>query len=169
MSPIMRTKVDPIRRRLENGKPTATWDDLWYVLRPGTKSYCKHDDQWMGCIITGTDKEQEDDDEGLPERWLVNIWFLCVHKWRGTLVTVTGIVSIPKYEGEKNILDLNVYPQAYFDAKDGGARRRMFEERGSRIFGILKTGHEYVNYDGDFMDIKKSKVREDEHRRGTQG
>ncbi|KAF6835456.1 hypothetical protein CPLU01_04327 [Colletotrichum plurivorum] len=153
LTPIVKSQLEPIQRRLGQESPTTTWDDLWYLLRPGSQSYCKWQGQWMGCIIEETMRTYDEDD-GIPERWTVTIWFLSMHWSYGTLVPVSHTIDIPKFEGEKKIGQLDIYPEQYFK----GERKKDFETRGDQICDILWKGHKYANYDGELMSQKKMKA-----------
>ncbi|KAF6817603.1 hypothetical protein CSOJ01_02313 [Colletotrichum sojae] len=156
LSPIVKGQLEPIQRRLGQESPTTTWDDVWYLLRPGSQSYCKWKGQWMGCIIEDTRifRSPEDDDE-LEERWKVKIWFLSMHWSYGTLVPMSHTIDIPKFEGEKKVGQLDIYPEQYFK----GERKKDFETRGDQICDMLWKGHKYTNYDGELMSQKKTKYK----------
>ncbi|KAI8180864.1 hypothetical protein K4K54_008114 [Colletotrichum sp. SAR 10_86] len=154
LTPIVKSQLEPIQRRLGQETPTTTWEDLWYLLRPGSQSYCKWKGQWMGCIIEETRKALSDeDDDNLTERWKVRIWFLSMQWSYGTLIPVSHTIEIPKFEGEKKVGQLDIYPEGYFK----GERKKDFEARGDQICDMLWKGHIYANYDGELMSEKKMK------------
>lgn len=154
LDPIVKSKLEPMQRRLGQDSPTTTWDDLWYLLRPGSQTYCKWDHQWIGCIVEDAKKCAPDAEDNLPERWKVKIWFLAMHWSYGTLVTVTKTIDIPKFEGEKKIEQLDIFPEKY----SKGERKREFETRGDQICDMLWRGYEYAHYDGELMSKKRKKV-----------
>lgn len=45
ITPILKSLVAPIKRRLAHDTPAITWNDLWYLLRPGSKCYRKLADE----------------------------------------------------------------------------------------------------------------------------
>ncbi|KAF6842178.1 hypothetical protein CMUS01_03355 [Colletotrichum musicola] len=156
LTPIVKSQLEPIQRRLEQESPTITWHDLWYLLRPGSQSYCKWKGQWMGCIVEDIHRilsDEEDDD--LPEPWKVRIWFLSMHWSFGTLVSASQTIDISKFEGEKKVGQLDIYPEQYFK----GERKKDFETRGDQICDMLWKGHKYANYDGELMSRKKTKYK----------
>ncbi|KAF4843503.1 Protein MSP1 [Colletotrichum siamense] len=156
LTPIVKSQLEPIQRRLGQETPTTTWEDLWYLLRPGSQSYCKWKGQWMGCIIEETRKALSDeDDDNLTERWKVRIWFLSMQWSYGTLIPVSHTIEIPKFEGEKKVGQLDIYPEGYFK----GERKKDFEARGDQICDMLWKGHIYANYDGELMSEKKMKYK----------
>ncbi|KXH27776.1 hypothetical protein CNYM01_06680 [Colletotrichum nymphaeae SA-01] len=155
LTPIVKKQLETIQRRLGQDSPTTTWDDLWYLLRPGSQSYCKWDGHWMGCVIEDTTKCPPDEEDNLPERWEVKIWFLSMHWSYGTLIPASHTIDIPKFEGEKKVGQLDVYPEQYFE----GDRKKDFEIRGDQICDMLWNGHKYANYDGELMSNKKMKYK----------
>ncbi|KXH29352.1 hypothetical protein CSIM01_01080 [Colletotrichum simmondsii] len=155
LNPIVKSKLEPMQRRLGQDSPTTTWDDLWYLLRPGSQSYCKWDHQWIGCIVEDAKKCVPDAEDNLPERWKVKIWFLAMHWSYGTLVTVTNTIDIPKFEGEKKVEQLDVFPEKY----SKGERKKEFETRGDQICDMLWRGYEYAHYDGELMSKKRKKYK----------
>ncbi|KAI3533945.1 hypothetical protein CSPX01_12426 [Colletotrichum filicis] len=99
--------------------------------------------------------EHLDEEDNLPERWEVKIWFLSMHWSYGTLIPASHTIDIPKFEGEKKVGQLDVYPEQYFE----GDRKKDFEIRGDQICDMLWNGHKYANYDGELMSNKKMKYK----------
>ncbi|KAJ3938637.1 uncharacterized protein N0V96_011367 [Colletotrichum fioriniae] len=155
LNPIVKSQLEPMQRRLGQDSPTTTWDELWYLLRPGSQNYCKWDGQWIGCVVEETRKCPPDADDNLPERWKVKIWFLSMHWTYGTLITVYNTIDIHKFEGEKKVGQLDIFPEKFFK----GERKKDFEIRGNRICDMLWKGHEYAHYDGELMSKKKIKYK----------
>ncbi|KAK7719111.1 hypothetical protein SLS57_005844 [Botryosphaeria dothidea] len=153
LDPHVERLVLPARRRLKREDPTTTFEDLWYLLRPGTLSYCSADDENLGCAIESVSFETADNKE--DQKWNVKVWFLG-HRWKTARMRRALVdVEVPWFEGEKSVTTLPVYPRDYFDKLDGGEVRRKFQERGAKACRISWSGHSYLSYNGKFMDNAK--------------
>ncbi|KAL0254965.1 hypothetical protein SLS55_009489 [Diplodia seriata] len=144
----------PARRRLRRDEPTTTFEDLWYLLRPGVLSYCTHDDEVLGCAIESVELETADNKE--DRKWTVKVWFLG-HRWKTARMRRALLdIEVPYFEGEKEVMKLPVYPREYFDKRDGGERKAKFQQRGAKACDIAWKGHSYLSYKGKFMDKAKA-------------
>ncbi|KAH7058739.1 hypothetical protein B0J12DRAFT_696419 [Macrophomina phaseolina] len=153
LDPHVERLVLPARRRLKREDPTTTFEDLWYVLRPGTLSYCTVDDEVLGCAIESVHLETSDTKE--DQKWKVQVWFLG-HRWKTPRMRRALVdIEIPYFEGEKAVPTLPVYPRQYSDKLDDGERRRKFQERGTKACKIAWKGYSYLSYNGKFMDNSK--------------
>lgn len=156
LDPHVERLVLPARRRLKKEKPTTTFDDLWYLLRPSTLSYCEWDDTMLGCAVESVTYEHDDKKEA--RKWKVKVWFLG-HRWKTARMRRALVdIEVPFFEGEKPVTKLPVFPREYFDGLDGGERKRKFQERGAKACEILWKGHSYLSYNGAFMDNAKQDV-----------
>ncbi|GME41109.1 ATPAse AAA+ type core protein [Neofusicoccum parvum] len=150
LDPHVERLILPARRRLKKETPTTTFEDLWYLLRPGTLSYCTHDSTLLGCAIESAtlveDKEKE------TKKWTVKVWFLG-HRWKTARMRRALVeIEVPYFEGEKSVVELPVYPRDYFDNTDGGERREKFQKRGAKACAISWDGPSFLSYKGNFMD-----------------
>ncbi|KAK0637655.1 ATPase family AAA domain-containing protein 3 [Lasiodiplodia hormozganensis] len=154
LDPHVEKTVLPARRRLKKDEATVTFDDLWYLMRPGSLAYAKYEDIWLGVMI----KEAESlpaDSEGAPPKWKITGWCMD-NSWYTRCVGYAEVsVDIPFFEGEKHVTSLPIYPREFYDKTDANARREKFEARGRKMRDILWHGHAYVTYEGDCMDEKK--------------
>lgn len=148
-------------RKLQQKNPTVTFDDVWYVQRPGQIAYAKHEGVWLGYQIESAAHYEQGldvNDEWRPERWRVWVWFLS-YDWRGSELSTTEVhFDIDKFDGESAVTDLIVYPRHYFDNEDAGERRAHFEKRGMTMRDILWKGHQYMYHDGIRADKTHSRV-----------
>ncbi|KAK7536773.1 uncharacterized protein J3D65DRAFT_623379 [Phyllosticta citribraziliensis] len=152
LDPKIQREILPAQKRLQKAKPTVTYNDLWYLLRPGALSYHIHDNVWIGCVIQraalvpGTGGQAHD-----KGHWEIYVWFQDSIWGTGWLATALKKVTVDHFEGEKLVLDLPVFPRDYFDIKDGNKRRSDYQKRGRLIRNILWKDHSYVNYNGKLM------------------
>lgn len=157
----VRPKYVAASKKLQQKNPTVTFDDVWYMQRPGQMAYAKHDGVWLGCQIESIvhlDSGLDSDDEWQPERWRVFVWFLN-YDWRGSeLGTTEAHFDVDKFDGESAVTDLVVYPRHYFDNEDAGERRAHFGKRGMTMRDILWKGHQYMYHDGIRADATRSRV-----------
>lgn len=65
---------------------------------------------------------------------------------------------IHQFEGEMDVTALNIIPRDYWDAVDGGARRKQFEERGLKKMQLLRSNHKQVTYKGDSLETRRRTV-----------
>ena len=68
---------------------------------------------------------------------------------------------IEYFEGEKNVLSLEVYPCEYWDTRDGGARRHEYEIAGRSHLELLRAGCIYMNYSGYVHSPRRVRVSSD--------
>ncbi|KAF2141541.1 uncharacterized protein K452DRAFT_308644 [Aplosporella prunicola CBS 121167] len=156
IEPHVERTVLPARRRLKKEEATTTYDDLWYLLRPGALAYAQHDDTWIGCVIKSVSYSEENEDE---KKATAKVWFLD-HTWSSSRISRSKTeIEIPYFEGEKVVSTLNVYPREYLDRVDGGKRREAFIARGEKARDIAYAGHSYRFYDGRDMSEDKKHVK----------
>ncbi|OJD32610.1 atpase aaa+ type core protein [Diplodia corticola] len=154
LDPHVEKTVLPARRRLKKDAATVTYDDIWYLMRPGSLAYALHDDVWLGVMIKEAESIPADND-GNPPKWKLTGWVIDNSWHMHTLGTAEVSVDVPYFEGEKLVTTLPIYPRAYFDKTDANARRDKFIARGRKVRDILWHGHSYVMYEGECMDEKK--------------
>ncbi|KKY25645.1 putative atpase aaa+ type core [Diplodia seriata] len=160
LDPHVEKTVLPARRRLKKDAATVTWDDMWYLLRPGSLSYAMHDDTWLGVVIREAEITTDSDNPDI-HKWKVTAWLLD-HTWYSSSIRTAEVsVDVPYFEGEKTVTSLPIYPREYLDkteesAGDGSGRRAKFVQRGARMRDIIwDGGHAYLRHDGEFADEKK--------------
>ncbi|KAL1615181.1 hypothetical protein SLS56_011913 [Neofusicoccum ribis] len=155
LDPHVEKTVLPARRRLAKDVATVTFDDLWYLMRPGSLAYAMYEDTWLGVVIKESEFVTENDGNGELRKWNVKGWLLD-HSWHSPSIgTAEVTIEVPYFEGEKVVTALPIHPREYFDRTDGGERREKFRRRGEKMCDIIWHGHAYLAYDGEFMDEKK--------------
>lgn len=150
---------EPAQRRLSQATPTVTFDELWFLMKPGSMAYTERDGHWIGCAIDETFREEsprkgafkqgstkEKNSQGQAElgdglsRWSIRIRLLCASLVSPRIDPVTSIVKIHNFDGEKLVTSLPIFPREFHDRSDAGERRALFEERGDRIVKIVLAG-----------------------------
>lgn len=155
IEPHIERSVLPAHRRLKKDTPTTTFADIWYLLRPGALAYAKNDGTWIGCVIESVTFV---DGESVPQ-WSVRAWVLDNAWNEARIYRATFDTTIYSFEGEKEVVDLKVFPREYFDQTDGGERREHFESRGKRVADITWNGSAYQRYDGHTMSQKRTNIQ----------
>lgn len=148
-------KYTAAQKRLALKNPTVTFEDVWYLLRPGEMAYAKFKECWFGCQIASVKRKKavSYEDEGntiirVPEHWAVKAWFLQSGWHTSSMRCVTMEVQINIFEGEHAVTDLLVFLREYHDQHDAGKRRAHFEQRGEKMRDIVWAGHSYMFHEG---------------------
>ncbi|KAK0618657.1 hypothetical protein DIS24_g11657 [Lasiodiplodia hormozganensis] len=154
LNPYVEKTVLPARRRLQKDVATVTFDDLWYLMRPGSLAYAKYEDIWLGVMIKEAESIAADSGDA-PSKWKITGW-LIDNSWSTHTVGYAEVrIDIPYFEGEKHVTTLPIFPREHHDKTDANARRDKFEARGRKMRDILWHGCAYVTYEGECMDEKK--------------
>lgn len=158
---------EPAQQRLSQETPTVTFDELWFLMRPGSMAYTERDGHWIGCTIEessredlskeGTSRDEDSTEENpgdqtelgdCPFRWSIRFLLLHAYSVSPRLEPVTSVVKIYKFDGEKLVTSLPIFPREFHDRSDAGGRRALFEERGDRIVKIVWAGSHYARHRG---------------------
>lgn len=146
------------RSRLLNSQPTVRFEDIWAFMKPGSLAYTNINGHWVGCVIGESRRLPPKSLEDIPRRWSITFWFLQVHWASDRIGFAVDSVSIDQYDGEKLVTALPIFPSEISDAIDGGARKRKFTERGSKICDIFWGNSKYQYHDGECLDQSKKSV-----------
>lgn len=157
----------PAQQRLSQAIPTVTFNDLWFLMKPGSMAYSLKSGDWIGCAIGQSSKEEiyrdefsseESSEDDCPPRWSTQISLLCSSFEYPRLDPVSAKVNIEKFDGERLVTSLPLFPREFHDRSDAGDRRALFEERGERIAKILWAGSHYGRHRGYCLDFAESYV-----------
>ncbi|KAI4595628.1 hypothetical protein KJ359_006617 [Pestalotiopsis sp. 9143b] len=149
----------PAKKRLQHATiPTVTFDDAWYLLKPGLKAYAEVNGVCLGCIIEKVQFEEKDVKKFTPQRWAVGVWFMDVSCLDNDVGPVQTIVYINSFEGECEATSLSVYPRQYHDRNDEDARKGRLEARGRQMRDIIWNGHKLLYHEGELVKKPVSKV-----------
>jgi hypothetical protein len=143
-------------KRLLKENPTVVFEDIWYLLKPGTLVYFLHDGLWFGGTIESVSHRRNDSNK--EEAWIVNILFQDVGFDTHMLARAPHSIIIEAFDGEKLVTSLPVLPCQIHDRQDNGTRRAAFQKRGALVADIMWSGYKYMKYRGMTMDKKKRKV-----------
>ena len=128
---------------LRKPKPTVAFDDLWLLFKPGLDLYWKFPAEHFSDVATAgvlMGAEYDDDD------FTVKYW--CLESDGQTLGRDLGEIDIDRYEGERQVTSLSVYPCRYLDSEDGGKTRKTLVERGRRVYNLLRGTPSQMRCDG---------------------
>ncbi|GFF22121.1 ATPase family AAA domain-containing protein 3B [Aspergillus udagawae] len=142
-------------KRLLKETPTVVFEDIWYLLKPGTLVYFLHDGLWLGGAIESVSRRSKDSDK--KEAWIVNVLFQDVDFYKHALGRAPCCIIIEAFDGEKLVTSLPVLPCQFHDRQDNGTRRAAFQKRGALVADIVWSGYKYMKYSGTTMDRKKKK------------
>ncbi|KAK6224199.1 hypothetical protein LQW54_000348 [Pestalotiopsis sp. IQ-011] len=151
----------PAKKRLQHSTtPTVTFDDAWYLLKPGLKAYAEVNGVCLGCIIEMVQFEDRDMERGTPQRLAVEVWFLDVSRMENDVSPVRTIVYINRFGGEREVTSLSIFPREYHDRNDGDARERQLEARGRKMRDIVWKGHKLLEHEGELVTRPISRVKD---------
>ena len=134
----------------------SSYDMLWLLYKPGCDVYGKVGGMLTGFVL-GSAKEDStrfrnpaNGDDRWEHFWTIKAWHL--NYTNGRFVRMSRSFKINKYDGEKDITTLPVFPCQYLDAFDGGKTRQNLENRGKIYFGYAQTVPVHLGYKGRAWD-----------------
>lgn len=171
--PQFQQRCAPAQQRLSHAIPTVTFNDLWFLMKPGSMAYSLYDGHWIGCTIGQNSKEEISSDgisreesskdqtrlDHCPSRWSTRITLLRASSVSPRLDPVSSHVEIDEFDGEKLITSLPIFPREFHDKNDAGDRRGLFEKRGERIAKMVWAGSHYARHRGYCLDDSQFYVR----------
>ena len=130
-----------------NGR--ATFDNLWLLFKPGEIVFANVRGEVAGFIVWRVSFKTQNSDSKSPEdKWIVYLWNL---GYTGVKLTrQASTYSIDRFQGEKDISTLDVFPTKYL--KDGRASPENLIKRGKRYYDIMCSLPAYRKYDGPVID-----------------
>ncbi|KAK8092391.1 P-loop containing nucleoside triphosphate hydrolase protein [Apiospora kogelbergensis] len=146
----------PAEERMLQTESTIRFEDVWFLMKPGSLAYTKWDKIWIGCSIEHVHKlEPLEEDTREPEAWVVDICFLQMSWSSGELESVSQKIFIDYFNGARSITSLPVFPRQFHDRRDSGLRRQEAEQWGRQVSQMLWDGPKYLSYEGERMDESK--------------
>lgn len=142
-----------------------TFNDLWILFKPGNDAYCYLNSEEYGqertaFVVWETQvvfPSREERREGKMKSFRVKLWGL---ESNGVRVTRTeGSRSIGWYEGERKVTSLPIYPSQFQDKTDGGKSRRELQDRGERIYELMRAQPKQMRYEYVLAERSKQMVR----------
>ena len=131
------------------GIPTTTIAGLQFLLKPGSEVYVRQKGTLAAFVIDRVMGGVHDIDS-LPgsisaTSYNVLVWNLF---FDGTVIKrVAKTITVPVFDGEREIRSLPLYPTIVEDTVDGGAHRQFFITRGKKYFDFAK-GPTFLEYTG---------------------
>lgn len=148
LKPIYKSVVEDVQKSLAAEKPSVAFDNLWYVLKPGTEVYLK--DQWTPWCFAVVEKVTLERGPhftwpypGL--HWSIQVWMLSSDGCRIARYRPTPR-PISYYPGLKELSSLEICPTAFWDAQQNRERREIALSRGRILFKGLTSGFLVANY-----------------------
>ena len=154
-----------MKERLSRPVPVVTFDDLWYLFKPGSDAYAMlfstfMDNVSFGAVVMKTQvaiPTKAERREGKKQSYKIRMFSL---ECNGITITRDELTrTIEWFEGERRVTSLPAYPSAYHDDQDGGKRRKALEERGERLYRLLHSQPKQMWHDEFFYTSRKQKYR----------
>ncbi|KAI0178526.1 P-loop containing nucleoside triphosphate hydrolase protein [Hypoxylon sp. FL1284] len=149
-----KTLGDQIRKeelRHKNPIPTATFDKLWLIMKPGEVVYAKHDYGWTPFIISRVRHDSPGKDDR-PGSYIVDCWNITYSAERFSRTMQT--FDVESFTGEEAITNLSVIPARFFRGEKGDmdpeeARKKQIEL--GRAAWALAKGPRFMSYEGTLV------------------
>lgn len=133
----------------------CTFRMLWLLFKPGNTVYCEYHgklaayvvkDVVMDPVVLSTSSDKSS--------YVIEMWYL---EFDGKFVgRCQRWVTIPEFQGERDITTLKAFPCNYVDDKDKGDTRATLERQGKRWYELLAGGQVY--YSGNLLYSSKKDV-----------
>jgi hypothetical protein len=146
--------IKPAEDRFRDG--VSAYDMLWLLYKPGCDVYGKVGGMLTGFVLASAKEDSRrftspaNGDERWEHFWTIKSWHL--DYINGKFVRVSRSFKINKYDGEKDITTLPVFPSQYLDLSDGGRTRRNLENRGKMYFEYARAAPVHLRYKGPAWD-----------------
>jgi hypothetical protein len=131
-----------------NGR--ATFDNLWLLFKPGEIVFANVRGEVAGFVVWKVLlRYQNKDGSKMPnDKWIIHLWNL---GYTGAKLTRQGsMYSIDRFQGEKYISTLDVFPTKYLN--DGRTSPENLIQRGKKYYDIMCNLPAYRRYDGPVID-----------------
>ncbi|KAI4932011.1 uncharacterized protein J4E92_003910 [Alternaria infectoria] len=137
--------------------PTTTFAGLWLLLKPGSDVYITEYGQLNACVLElvcgGMDYSSR---TVRASDYEINVWYLV---FDGKVIKrKSKVISVPVFDGEREIMSLPIFPTYFRDQLDGGSLRHTLIERGEKFFCYAK-GPTFLEYSGSGLKQGTKKVR----------
>ncbi|KAL9606931.1 MAG: hypothetical protein Q9167_008104 [Letrouitia subvulpina] len=143
--------------KMREPKPKIHFQDLWLLFKPGIDIYWvtmlagNFDYMAAGVVIDAsyrdsTEANYKGPGETKQKTLNIQIWYL---ESNGKVVGRNfGVIYINRFEGEREVTSLRIFPCNLLDRLDGGKTRRTLLERGRKTFQIFRGMPKQMYYDG---------------------
>ncbi|XXH03012.1 hypothetical protein Hte_009402 [Hypoxylon texense] len=138
--------------RHNSATPSATFDNLWMIMKPGEVIYAKHDYKWTPFVISRIHDGSSKDVEG-PTSYTIDCWNVTYSSERFSR-TMQSLVIDP-FTGAEAISSLPVIPARFFKGEKGDMNPEEIREKqirlGKAVWELAK-GPSYMSYDGSLVE-----------------
>ncbi|KAI1375462.1 P-loop containing nucleoside triphosphate hydrolase protein [Hypoxylon crocopeplum] len=139
------------RKRHNSSIPSATFDNLWLILKPGEVVYAKQDYKWTPFVISCVHNGYYSDDG--PVSYVVDCWNITYVSER--FCRTMHSFSIQPFTSEEAIMNLAVIPARFFKGEDGKMAPKEVTAKqimlGKKVWELSK-GPSYKSYDGSLVE-----------------
>ncbi|TPX17193.1 uncharacterized protein E0L32_003311 [Thyridium curvatum] len=136
----------------KNHTPTATFQWLWYILKPGEVVYHKDHDEWVPFVISSVSPVLVGNDRRL-ESFSVACWNIEFQS--NKLRREMKSFSVRNFPGERAIQTLPIVPAAFFPEdleQQGGLTMKEKQVQLGKLYWELVQKPAYKEYDGQLVD-----------------
>lgn len=132
----------------------CTFRMLWLLFKPGKTVYMESNGQLSAYVIQAVDFGNDILSTTIgkwPKPYIIDLWNL---DFDGRFVGRSSVtVTIPHFDGERQIKSLKIFPCEFVDREDGGETRRKMEVYGKYWYELLQGRQ--IFYSGESMDDSK--------------
>lgn len=167
----MGPRLRSAKARLSKDVPTVTYDDLWYLYKPGDDIYLDRFDYGVlgartACVLVSTEYGAPDNKpvDGLGTIGKSVQQVFRIHTWGSECNSTTASrhlfrCTLEEYKGEKEVKSLGSYPSRFQDSEDGGTFRQRLETRGEHYYKLVRTPPKQMWHDGSLYSKSMQQVR----------
>ncbi|KAF7555179.1 hypothetical protein G7Z17_g2379 [Cylindrodendrum hubeiense] len=144
---------DMVEEKSRHARNACTFKMLWLLYRPGITVYYESDGRLSAYVVNTLESEEKKGPPGSRsvKEYTVKMWNL---NFDGRFVgRCAKSVTIPQFDGERQINSLRLFPCEFIDKEDGGKTRQRLEENGKGWYDLLRGGQ--VHYSGRLLDGSK--------------
>ncbi|KAI1337703.1 hypothetical protein F5Y15DRAFT_408041 [Xylariaceae sp. FL0016] len=153
LNPVFIERLQQEKPRHDQSPPRCTYRMLWLLYKPGETVYAESDGMLSAFVVQSVKMDPAILSGRMDalKPYKIKLWSLDFdgHYVRRRKKKVT----IPAFDGERDITSLVVVPCNFRDREDSGVTRTRLIDEGKKWFSLLRGGQ--VLYKGRTMDSKK--------------
>lgn len=161
LEPKYRKTIKPMEDRHQEG--VSSFDTLWLLFKPGCDAYARVGGVLGGFVIRSAKQDvrryvnPENGDERIEPQWIITAWNLSYS--RGKFGRVSHSFKIDKFEGEKEIISLEIFPSHYLDSSDHFKTRNNMVTRGKAYFERTQNVPVHLGYQGPTWEPQQKRPK----------